>query len=60
LNWRSSETDDMFRDILEKRHKTIKENCRRKKENHKLESRYGKWKNGQKNLNQCTPAFICP
>jgi hypothetical protein len=27
--------DDMFRDFLEKRHKTITENCRRKKENHK-------------------------
>jgi hypothetical protein len=27
--------DDMFRNFLEKRHKTIKENCRRKKENHK-------------------------
>jgi hypothetical protein len=25
----------MFRDFLEKRHKTIKENCRSKKENHK-------------------------
>jgi hypothetical protein len=32
----------MFRDFLEKCHKTIKENCRRKNENHKADKGNGK------------------